>query len=101
MIYSTNIGTVSSQQEGPELRDSMPNRGSDYRRFFVIISTIKLGEKIISSDNVTVTVLAIRGDQILIGTEAQSEAQALGEEVNQSILRERAEAPMDPLIKCA
>jgi len=67
----------------------------------MIISTIRLGEKIISSNNIAVTVLAVRGDQILIGTEKLPEVQVRREEVNQCILKERADVPTNALTKCA
>ena len=81
----------------------IPNRGSDsnYREIFMVISTIRLGEKIISRENVSVTVLAVRGEQILIRTEELPKDQVRREEVNQRILEERADASTNPLTKCA
>ena len=56
----------------------------------MLILTRKAGEKIIIGDNVTVTVLGVKGKQVLLGIEAPLEIEVHREEVYQRILMERA-----------
>ncbi len=56
----------------------------------MLILTRKVGEKLVIDDNVTVTVLGVKGNQIRIGIDAPREIQVHREEIYQRILKERA-----------
>ena len=57
----------------------------------MLILTRRIGEKLVIGDNVTVTVLGVKGNQIRIGIEAPADVQGHREEIYQRILKERAE----------
>ena len=55
----------------------------------MLLLTRKTGEKIIIGDNVTVTVLGVKGNQVRIGIEAPRDVTVNREEIYQRILKER------------
>ena len=56
----------------------------------MLILTRRIDEKIVIGDNVTVTVLGVKGHQVRIGIDAPIEIQIYREEIYQRILKERA-----------
>jgi carbon storage regulator len=57
----------------------------------MLILTRRVGEKLVIGENVTVTVLGVKGNQIRIGIDATPEVQVHLEEIFQRILKEREE----------
>ncbi len=55
----------------------------------MLILTRRVGEKIIIGENVTVTMLEVKGTQIRIGIEAPRDVQVHREEIYQRILKEQ------------
>ena len=55
----------------------------------MLILTRRVGEKLVIGENVTVTVLGVKGNQIRIGIDAPREVQVHREEIFRRIQRER------------
>ena len=56
----------------------------------MLVLSRRIGEKFVIGDNVTVTVLGVKGVQVLVGIDAPLEVQVHREEIYQRILKERA-----------
>ncbi len=57
----------------------------------MLILTRRVGEKLVIGENVTVTVLGVKGNQIRVGIDAPPEVLVHREEIFQRILKEREE----------
>ena len=58
----------------------------------MLILTRRVGEKLVIVENVTVTILGVKGNQIRIGIDAPPEVQVHREEIFQRIVKERENA---------
>lgn len=67
----------------------------------MLILTRRIGEKLVIDDNVIVTVLGVKGNQIRIGIEAPREVQVYREEIYLRILKEREDASASDNLKFA
>ena len=56
----------------------------------MLILTRRIGEKIVIGDDVTITILGVKGKQVRVGIEAPREVQVHREEIYQRILKERS-----------
>lgn len=62
----------------------------------MLILTRRIGESLQIGDNIKLTVLSIRGNQVQIGVDAPAEIPVHREEVYQRIQRERDDARQNP-----
>jgi carbon storage regulator len=55
----------------------------------VLVHTRRIGKKIIIGDNVTVSVLGVKGHQVRIGIEAPHDVKVIREKIHQRCLKEQ------------
>jgi carbon storage regulator len=61
------------------------------RSYIMLILTRRVGETLMVGDDVTVTVLGVKGNQVRIGVNAPKDVSVHREEIYQRIQREKAE----------
>ena len=67
----------------------------------MLLLTRRPGEKLIINDNVTVTVLSIKGNQVRIGIEAPRDVKVHREEIYERIVKEREAMKVTPMVRHA
>lgn len=67
----------------------------------MLLLTRRPGEKLIINDNVTVTVLSIKGNQVRIGIEAPRDVKVHREEIYERIVKEREAMQVTPMVRRA
>lgn len=65
----------------------------------MLILTRRIDEKIRIGDDVTVTVISVKGHQVRFGIEAPREVTVNREEIHQKILEERRNAKVTSIVK--
>jgi carbon storage regulator len=75
--------SVKNQSVGSDLH-LQPGKGID-----MLILTRRVGEKLIIDENVTVTVVGVKGAQVRVGIEAPRDVRVNREEIHQRILKEQ------------
>jgi len=57
----------------------------------MLILTRRVGEKVMIDDDIVVSVLSVKGNQVRIGIEAPNDVNIHREEIHERILKERAD----------
>lgn len=61
----------------------------------MLVLTRRVGERLIIGDDVTISILSIKGNQVRIGIDAPSEVMIHREEIYKRILKEREKLSLD------
>jgi len=77
----TATGRLQQQGNGPDA----------YKEFGMLILTRRVGETVVIGNDVTVTVLGVKGNQVRLGVNAPREVAVHREEIYERIKREQAE----------
>ena len=78
--YSGNVKWFKNQVDAEAFR-GLENQESNSKEGYLLILTRKLGESITIGDDIQVTVLGVKGNQVRIGTDAPPETNIVREEI--------------------
>ncbi len=73
------------------------NKGID-RRIVMLILTRRIGESIIIGDDITITVLGVKGNQVRLGVNAPKTVSVHREEIYRRIQQEQGTNNTEPLV---
>lgn len=73
--------------------DSVRKDAKRYRRETMLILTRRVGETLVVGDDITVTVLGVKGNQVRLGVNAPKDVSVHREEIYQRIQQEREQQP--------
>lgn len=69
-----------------------------YRRIVMLILTRRIGESIIIGDDITITVLGVKGNQVRLGVNAPKTVSVHREEIYRRIQQEQSTNNSEPLV---